>query len=598
MFNTGSGAYRSGGPAQMTTAGANAETRINPKLPSWDGDMSTWADFRLQVELEQDGTSADDLPKLGPRLVRNLTHRAWECCSEIDRTKLKGENGVSYLLEFLEQKRGKQKVDRLGDSLGLYFQRGDVPRRDGESWTDYEIRHSMYVQAINKALKAVGSTATVPSEIFGWFLLHQFLRLEPSDAATVKSVAASYKLEDISNAMSKLWSGESLALKDLEKKKLKASGRIMLNEPSDDQPASAWFEEDAGLDSEQDGFQEWEEVDVLFEEAAVALAENPTDAECMANFQEAKAQKVKYRDARKALDKARTSRGFYPNRRPEERRPDGQSTANMTCFRCGKKGHRARQCQQRLPRAQGAATGRVGFVGMVSVVQDPPVNRAEVEEAHHTPGSCDVEAPAGYPVPGPDEIPLPVFTAELVPNSNDVFVGAVMNQHSHRHAVLDCGASESIVGVTVLQDYGDELDKMGFNPDEEIAIDRTMQRNFIFGNGQSSGALGLADVTTGILGKEVSIPFHVVDGPTPFLLSNQWLANAGATINFATGKALFSKFSDRQVQLERTSTNHLTIPLTMFTGCDETDSHFVKDSDRDVPIDELNGSPHQQNGSE
>lgn len=98
-------------------------------------------------------------------------------------------------------------------------------------------------------------------------------------------------------------------------------------------------------------------------------------------------------------------------------------------------------------------------------------------------------------------------------------------------------------------------------------------------------------MTTGILGKEVPIPFHVVDGPVPFLLSNQWLANAGATINFATGKALFSKFSDRQVQLERTSTNHLTIPLTMFSGMEEMEGYFVKESDRDVPIDELNPKP-------
>ena len=588
--------------AASQSSSFQAESRTNPKLPTWDGDWGTWTDYRLQVELESDGSSADDLTRLGPKLVRNLTHRAWECCSEIDRAKLKGEHGVAYLLEYLESKRGKQKVDRLGDALGAYFQRDQVSRKDGESWSDYEIRHSAYIRDITKALQAVGSTAVVPPEIYGWFMVHQFLRLDPSDVATVKSVAASYKLDDISNAMSKLWSGDTLAQKDAERKKQKAS-RIMMSEPNDDAPASAWFDEDAGLEIE-DTLAEIEEVESRFDEAAFALAEQPTDPECLANFQEAKNQKMRYKDARKALDRNRTSRGFYPNRRSDDRR--SESTSQPVCFRCGKPGHRARQCQQKISPNRGAPGGRVGFVGMVlagETIEEDNMTNTEIPEmtgSVHSLNNCTeiLGALAGYPVPGPEEVPVPVFTVAR-PSGDDVFVGAVMNQHSHRHAVLDCGASESIVGVTVLQDYGDELQKLGFDPNSEISIDRSHQRNFIFGNGQSSGALGLAEVTTGILGKEVSIPFHVVDGPTPFLLSNQWLANACATINFATGKALFSKFSDRQVQLERTSTNHLTIPLTFFTGSTDWDTYFVKEGDRDVPIDELNRSDDRPtNGSE
>ena len=122
--------------AASQSSSFQAESRTNPKLPTWDGDWGSWADYRLQVELESDGSSADDLTRLGPKLVRNLTHRAWECCSEIDRSKLKGEHGVAYLLEYLESKRGKQKVDRLGDALGAYFQRDQVSRKDGESWSD------------------------------------------------------------------------------------------------------------------------------------------------------------------------------------------------------------------------------------------------------------------------------------------------------------------------------------------------------------------------------------------------------------------------------------------------------------------------------
>ena len=77
--------------------------------------------FRLAVELEADGSKEEELQYLGPRLVRNLSGRAWESCIEIDREKLKTKAGFEYLLQFLREKRGKQQVDLLGDALGKCF---------------------------------------------------------------------------------------------------------------------------------------------------------------------------------------------------------------------------------------------------------------------------------------------------------------------------------------------------------------------------------------------------------------------------------------------------------------------------------------------
>ena len=72
---------------------------------------------------------------------------------------------------------------------------------------------------MTKAMKEVGASNTVPSEIFGWFVLNQFIRLDPSDVATVKAQASSYKLEDVMASLQKMWGGESLAEKDQEKKR-------------------------------------------------------------------------------------------------------------------------------------------------------------------------------------------------------------------------------------------------------------------------------------------------------------------------------------------------------------------------------------------
>ena len=45
----------------------------------------------------------------------------------------------------------------------------------------------------------------------------------------------------------------------------------------------------------------------------------------------------------------------------------------------------------------------------------------------------------------------------------------------HCKAVIDCGASESIVGDLRLQDYYEELMNLGFDPEAEISVDRSQQ---------------------------------------------------------------------------------------------------------------------------
>ena len=188
----------------------------------------------------------EHMEKPGPHLVRNLTSKAWDSCLDIDRSKLRTADGVTYMLEFLEAKRRKLKVDMIGDALSSYFKRSEVSRRDGETWADYELRHENYIRNISKALTEL-KASPVPWEIFGWFLLHHYVGLEPSDVATVKSVTKTYKLEDIYATMRSLWSGDSLPVKDVERKRAKATNRVMIKEPNYDFDGKVYHEE-PGLD--------------------------------------------------------------------------------------------------------------------------------------------------------------------------------------------------------------------------------------------------------------------------------------------------------------------------------------------------------------
>ena len=76
---------------------------VDQKYPTWSGDWSEWQDYVLRCELKADGLKKEDRELLGPRLASNLTGRAFDSLSEIDREKLKKEDGYKYLIQFLEK---------------------------------------------------------------------------------------------------------------------------------------------------------------------------------------------------------------------------------------------------------------------------------------------------------------------------------------------------------------------------------------------------------------------------------------------------------------------------------------------------------------
>ena len=290
-----------------------SEPGTNPKLPTWDGNWRTFSDYRLACYLELDGLKREDHETLAPRLARNLTGKAWEACLDIDRQELRKEKGVDYLLTYLKQKRGKQQVDILGEAFEKYFQSSEVVRQDKENLNDYEQRLQVYLRDIDRALKELGGAdQRVPSEIYGWFLLNKHIRLEHSDVATLKSQTATYKLEDVLKALRKMWGGDSLILKDQERKRNHHATKTYLVEDDDDDDdgdQTVWWNEHDGDDDQGPDA----ETEIWFEEALEALQEEPTDETVLANFQEAK--KAFYKDARKALDQSRPSRLLSPDKR-------------------------------------------------------------------------------------------------------------------------------------------------------------------------------------------------------------------------------------------------------------------------------------------
>ena len=141
---------------------------------------------------------------------------------------------------------------------------------------------------------------------------------------------------------------------------------------------------------------------------------------------------------------------------------------------------------------------------------------------------------------------------------------AVQIDEIQTKAVLDCGASESIIGAHTLQLLYDQYLTLAMDPEKEISIDRQQRRSFIFGKNETSLVLGFARVTVGVADHTVKIPIHVVKGQTPTLLSSRWLEEHSAVIDFKSQKAQYGFLNGASLQLERSRTNHLLLPMTTF----------------------------------
>ena len=593
------------------------DSGTSPKLPTWNGDWKSFTDYKLAVEFEADGCKPEDLPYLAPRLVRNLTHRAWESCAEVDREQLRKKEGYSYLLKFLQEKRGKQEVDLLGDALGKYFQSVDAHRRDGEALADFELRHSSLVRDMKKAMQDVGTTESIPSEIFGWFVLNRFIKLDASDIAGVKSMAKSYKLEDVMAAMRRMWGGDSLVDKDSERRRKSGATKTFLatSEPGDlmTEDGSAWANAEAPEEDEE-SFETIEESQAWFDESLEAFLEDPSNPEVHANFHEAK-QRF-YKDARKSLDQARTSRGFYPMNKGAGK--SGGKTAGAgrgmpfrgKCMRCGKVGHKAADCRQSARASDSGSSGGsgVGFVFMTkpdaTELQEKTVNpdAPELLEKTVNPDAvkthnkfakqhlqeflCDTKDEGSETIHSANtETAWVVSTASDSGSLEQAF--AVLKGTSERKAIIDSGASESIVGVNTLQQIYDHMEAMGFDADREVEVDRTLHKTSVFGNNQTSAAIGLARLGAGICGREQRLDVHVVEGSTPMLLSGKWLYDMGAVINFKTGRARFMELGGEEVQLERAPSYHLMLPMNAYKGNEEVLRNLFSEGAPDPGIAEM-----------
>ena len=182
----------------------------------------------------------------------------------------------------------------------------------------------------------------------------------------MKAQASSYKLEDVMASLQKMWGGESLAEKHQEKKRRAGAAKTA--------PESNAMDNAVWASQEPEDHEDLNPEEVFDESLEAYMMEDPENEEVYVAYQEAKHRF--YKDARRSLDKARASRGFYPTKglgKGSGKPGAGGRSGGFQgrCMRCGKFGHKGMDCRQQSKNNDGGGSSSVGFVFTVFDQTEP-----------------------------------------------------------------------------------------------------------------------------------------------------------------------------------------------------------------------------------
>ncbi len=201
------------------------------------------------------------------------------------------------------------------------------------------------------------------------------------------------------------------------------------------------------------------------------------------------------------------------------------------CFICGAKDHDFRRCPKRDQSAAGSTSSRPAYGNAVLFVEE----------------ASDVFMVAD----GEESTAMPVISEAFSAVSRE-FPG---------HAVIDCGATESISSLEALEEIMTlRARKYGV---EDFTVHQ-QRRAFRFGNGEMKKAESYVEIPQTLAGHAVSLGVHALDAPgVPLLLSVKTLRVLGAVVDFEKDMLCCKRIDeDHWIPLKRASNGHLLLDLT------------------------------------
>ena len=134
------------------------ESRDTPSLRcTWDGEPSTWNDFCRTVRLSFEQTLRRKRHLLAPRIVSELTGRAWAITGDLSHRELCRRDGVIYLLQYLKESLGRLPVPDIGVRLEALMLR--LRRSPAQSMATWAAHLRLQYRHLQVALSQVRTKA-------------------------------------------------------------------------------------------------------------------------------------------------------------------------------------------------------------------------------------------------------------------------------------------------------------------------------------------------------------------------------------------------------------------------------------------------------
>ena len=557
---------------ESSNGGEDRVSTIWNLLPSFDPTSDDPREYRDKVRFLHSICPSKDKSMLAPRLAMACKGTAWSQVKQIEASKLTDpEQGVEVLLKALsswDEAAELQTYERFEKAIYKVMQKNDESTMS-------------CVNRLAVAFHELGDKVTV-KELQAFILLRQSSLTSEDKRKVITLSGGTMEVAKIEQAMRTL--STKILTTGSEIKKRVYPANYVEAEDADE----AFFAED-GPDEEGLFTQLAEEgdEDALFVseyEGQILdyIQEMPEMAECFSAYTAARAR---------LRDKAR-SRGFWPSKgRGKQKGSKGKSSpkggpgfrrslaeriATSSCRACGKVGHWKWECPARGQQAPSSSQDVSNVATQTEDDQNLPELMAEIPQNTVTLEEAMRKLRDGYPAPALIRVHSTLmtdrhedlvdphmgcanFVHDMIPPQNSLVMlcrkwgklrdksaeearvlTASLDDNQARCAILDTGASRTVIGKAFAQQFASQL-APGIR--ERIRTGKS-QTVFRFGN---NGVLPSVFAMFIPLSKGW-FRVEVVEGKTPFLLSNAFLRKIGGVLDFEQGVLRIPRWQ-RQVEL-------------------------------------------------
>ena len=557
---------------ESSNGGEDRVSTIWNLLPSFDPTSDDPREYRDKVRFLHSICPSKDKSMLAPRLAMACKGTAWSQVKQIEASKLTDpEQGVEVLLTALsswDEAAELQTYERFEKAIYKVMQKNDESTMS-------------FVNRLAVAFHELGDKVTV-KELQAFILLRQSSLTSEDKRKLITLSGGTMEVAKIEQSMRTL--STKILTTGSEIKKRVYPANYVEAEDADE----AFFAED-GPDEEGLFTQLAEEgdEDALFVseyEGQILdyIQEMPEMAECFSAYTAARARlrdKARSRGSwpSKGRGKQKGSKGkSSPKGGPGFRRSLAERIATSSCRACGKVGHWKWECPARGQQAPSSSQD-VSNVAMQTeddqnlpeLMAEIPQNTVTLEEAMRKlrdgdPAPAFIRVHSTLMTDRHEDLVDPHmgcanFVHDMIPPQNSLVMlcrkwgklrdrsaeearvlTASLDDNQVRCAILDTGASRTVIGKAFAQQFASQL-APGIR--ERIRTGKS-QTVFRFGN---NGVLPSVFAMFVPLNKGW-FRVEVVEGKTPFLLSNAFLRKIGGVLDFEQGVLRIPRWQ-RQVEL-------------------------------------------------